>query len=261
MRTPGLVVALALPLVVGVAPAAAADGGPTVTVAVPAAGVSPDAPTAVDVAGQGFQVVQGGFGGIYVLFGWVDDPAGGSWRPSAGGISGVDYRYAVDDQARDNAGYQVFVAFPGSSTQAEANGGELAADGSWSARLTIPGATVTALDAAGDSVTVDCRTVTCGVITVGAHGVANAHNETFTPVTFADSAGAPGTPTTSPAPVPTTSAPTTPPPAVAAEPASSDRGGRGALPWLVAGAVVVLAAAAGVVQALRRRRDDPGPDQ
>ena len=31
--------------------------------------------------------------------------------------------------------------------------------------------------------TVDCRKVTCGVITVGAHGVANANNETFTPVT------------------------------------------------------------------------------
>ena len=45
-----------------------------------------------------------------------------------------------------------------------------------------PGATFQAYDRAGNVHTVDCRKVTCGVITVGAHGVANARNETFTPV-------------------------------------------------------------------------------
>ncbi|MDN5745914.1 MAG: hypothetical protein L0H31_12415, partial [Nocardioidaceae bacterium] len=32
--------------------------------------------------------------------------------------------------------------------------------------------------------TVDCTKVTCGVITIGAHGVKNAANESFTPVRF-----------------------------------------------------------------------------
>lgn len=193
--------AVAVPLTVP-ALALGAVAGPQVVVTGAdgsAAVVAADAPTTVQVAGTGFQSVAGGFGGIYVLFGWVDEAAGDGWRPSAGGESGVQYRYAVDTQSQENAGYQRFVAFPGSTTSAEANGGEVAEDGTWATDLTIPGATLTALGADGGMVEVDCRQVTCGVITFGAHGVANANNESFTPVTFgvAD-AGAGSEPTAEP---------------------------------------------------------------
>lgn len=169
-------------------PAVPADAAARVTVANEFG--NPEADTAsstvLTVSGTGFQSVQGGFGGIYVFFGWVDDPAGGTWTPSRGGVTGEDYLYVPDSEARDNQGYQRFVAFPGSDTADAANGGVLAADGTWSATLTVPGPTFQAVDRAGNPRTVDCLEVTCGVITIGAHGVTNANNETFTPVAFAD---------------------------------------------------------------------------
>lgn len=143
----------------------------------------PDAGSAstVRISGSGFQSVPKAFGGVYVFFGWVSDPSGGSWAPSRGGVSGDTYRYVPDAETAQNAGYQRFVAFPGSSTEAEANGGTIAANGTWSTDLVIPGARFEAADGG----TVDCTTVQCGIITIGAHGVRNANNETFTPVTFA----------------------------------------------------------------------------
>jgi hypothetical protein len=230
---------------------------------------APDAPTSVQVSGTGFQSVAGGFGGVYVLFGWVDPASGDGWRPSAGGVSGTQYRYAVDVQGQENAGYQRFVAFPGSTTAVEANGGVVAEDGSWATDLTIPGATLTALDADGGTVEVDCRVVTCGVITIGAHGVANANNESFTPVAF-EAAGAAdaavGGPSAEPAAEPSAAAPTAEVTAVAA-PADDDAadddaagGGSGAAPWVVAGSAAAAAVGAPVAavagaRAARRRRE------
>ncbi|MFD7307361.1 hypothetical protein [Promicromonospora sp. NPDC059942] len=150
----------------------------------------PDPGTAstVRISGSGFQSVPKAFGGVYVFFGWVSDPSGGSWAPSRGGVSGDTYRYVPDAETAQNAGYQRFVAFPGSSTEAEANGGTIAADGTWSTDLVIPGARFKAADGS----TVDCVAVQCGIITIGAHGVRNANNETFTPVTFAGSGSGSG---------------------------------------------------------------------
>lgn len=148
--------------------------------------------TPVTVSGSGFQSVPGGFGGIYVVFGWVDDPAGGSWRPSKGGVSGQDLLYVPDSESKDNAGFQRFVSYPGSDTASSANGGTIAADGTWSTTLTIPGPKVEVVGRSGAVTSIDCLTVTCGVITFGAHGVSNATNETFTPVQFVDLADAQG---------------------------------------------------------------------
>lgn len=170
-----------------VAPASA-DAGVSITSDLGSAVVSLDGPTTISVSGTGFQSIQGGFGGIYVFFGWVDDPDGGSWRPSHGGQTGVDYLYVPDSEAKDNAGYQRFVTFPGSGTASAANGGEVAADGSWELTMVVPGPMFQAVDRDGAARGVDCREVTCGVITIGAHGVANANNETFTPVDFVSSA-------------------------------------------------------------------------
>lgn len=143
--------------------------------------LDPDGATTLTVSGTGFQSVEGGFGGVYVFFGVVSD----GWRPSQGGVTGEDYRYVPDSESRNNQGYQRFVAFPGSDTEYAANGGTIAADGSWSADLVVPGSTFEARDRDGSVSEVNCLQVTCGIITVGAHGVANARNESFTPVEFA----------------------------------------------------------------------------
>lgn len=169
----------------------------TVSVAGPdgTATAAEDHATDVTVSGSGFQSIPNGFGGVYVLFGWVDDPAGGSWRPSAGGVVGEDYRYVPDAEAADNNGYQRFLAFPGGQTESSANG-TVGADGAWSVGMVIPGAVFESQDRDGRVTSVDCRRVTCGIITIGAHGVKNATNETFTPISFAAvepaAEGAPG---------------------------------------------------------------------
>lgn len=146
----------------------------------------PSYATTVTVKGRGFQSIKGGFGGIYVLFGTVK----AGWQPSKGGITGQEYFYVPDSETKDNKGFQKFVAFPGSDTEYAANGGLLKADGTWSTTMLIPGATFQATDRNGKATTIDCLKVVCGVITIGAHGVANNRNETFTPVKFASLGGA-----------------------------------------------------------------------
>lgn len=154
----------------------------------------PDYATQATVTGAGFQSIVKGFGGVYVLFGWVSSPDG-AWRPSRGGTVGEDYRYVPDSESKDNAGFQRFVAFPGSETEGAAQA-VMSRDGSWTVDLVIPSARFDHVDRAGDVIEVDCLEVQCGIITIGAHGVKNANNETFTPVRFAaagDPAGGAGT--------------------------------------------------------------------
>lgn len=151
--------------------------------------VSIDRPTTLTVKGRGFQAVKGGAGGIYVAFGWVSDPDGGSWKPSKGGRTGDDYRYVPDAESADNEGHQRFLAFPGAQTETSANG-TMSTSGSFTTTLSVPGARFSAMDRSGRSVEVDCTKATCGVITIGAHGIKSPPNETFTPVRFtASSAG------------------------------------------------------------------------
>ncbi len=191
--------ALALGGLLAAADPAAAVGGVSIAGPDGSATVSPDYATEVTVSGSGFQSVANGFGGVYVLFGWVDDPAGGSWRPSAGGLVGEDYRYVPDAESAENNGFQRFLAFPGSQTESSANG-TIGADGSWTVRMVVPGAVFESQDREGRVTAVDCRRTTCGIITIGAHGVKNATNETFTPVSFGTAAagaasGSPAAPT------------------------------------------------------------------
>lgn len=182
-----LAAAVAL-LGIGIASPASAAAGVSIDSELGGNQVRIDGQTALSVSGSGFQSIQGGFGGIYVLFGWVDDPSG-AWRPSNGGATGVDYLYVPDTEAKDNQGYQRFVTFPGSGTAAAANGGEVSADGTWNLQMRVPGATFEAIDRDGNVRAVDCREVTCGIITIGAHGVINPSNETFTPVEFVSGSG------------------------------------------------------------------------
>ncbi len=147
-----------------------------------AAVADPTYATTVKVSGAGFQSIKGGRGGIYLFFGTVK----GGWRPSQGGITGKDYFYVPDTESAKNHGYQKYVAFAGSSTAAEANGGTMSANGGWSTTMTVPGAVFKAADRNGKATTIDCTKVQCGIITVGAHGLNNANNETFTPVRFVE---------------------------------------------------------------------------
>lgn len=163
--------------------------------------VDPTYATTIRVSGSGFQAVKGGHGGIYVFFGTVKP----GWQPSKGGATGADYFYVPDSEAKANQGFQRYVAFPGSDTADSANGGVMSASGAWSTQLVVPGATFQAYDRDGDVTTIDCRRVTCGVITVGAHGVASARNETFTPVQVAAASSTPSatpSPTTAPSAAP-----------------------------------------------------------
>jgi len=137
--------------------------------------------TTLTVSGSGFQSIRGGHGGVYVWFGTVS----GGWRPSQGGVSGQDYQYIPDSESADNQGFQRYVAFPGSDTASSAHA-TMSDSGSWRTTITVPGPTFKAVGRNGAVATIDCRKVQCGVITVGAHGVKNARNETFTPVTVGE---------------------------------------------------------------------------
>lgn len=246
----GVLAALAV-VVLGQAPAAHAASNVSVTVEGRSdlvAVADPTYLTELRVTGSGFQSIVNGFGGIYVVFGWVSGPG---WQPSQGGTTGANYRYVPDDEMNPT-GYASFVAFPGSTTEAVANGGEVSTAGDWSAVLSVPGGTFTALDRNGNPTQVNCLEVQCGVITIGAHGVINSNNETFTPVNFRDlytEAGASGTVPVAPeaqaqapvAPVPATTTYVT---EVAAAPvaSSTDDGIVTILLWAVLG-VGVLALA------------------
>lgn len=220
IRATALVGAALLSLVAAVGVAAPAHAAGSITVDSDLGGnvADPDYATGITVTGSGFQSIRNGFGGVYVLFGWVSD---GSWRPSQGGHAGTDYRYVPDSEAKDNAGFQRFVAFPGSDTESAAQA-ILTDDGSFTLAMTIPGAKFTAHDRDGNLSEVDCLRTTCGIITIGAHGVSNANNETFTPIEFrapegaADAAATPGA----------TARATTPAATASAAPVAAGKGAR-----------------------------------
>ncbi len=113
----------------------------------------------------------------------------------------------------------------------------MSGNGGWSVDLAVPGPVFEAVGRNGGVRTVDCRKVTCGIITVSAHGVKNARNETFTPLKVGevyDAAPAGDASTETPAATPTptagaTSAPTTAPSAGATPPPA---GGQASAPAL-----------------------------
>jgi hypothetical protein len=142
------------------------------------AAIDPTYLTQLQLSGSGFQSIKNGHGGIYVLFGAVK----GTWQPSKGGKSGTNYFTVPDSESKNNGGYAKFVTFPGSDTADSANGGQISSGGDWSTTINVPGATFKTLDRSGKATTIDCREMSCGVITIGAHGVTNAKNETFTKV-------------------------------------------------------------------------------
>lgn len=220
-RLPVLAAAAAAAVALVTLPVAPASAVARVTIASSAGQAVADSAraTTVTVSGNGFQSIRNGHGGVYVFFGTVK----GTWQPSRGGQTGRDYFYVPDSEAKNNAGYQRYVAFPGSDTGSAANGGRMSADGGWSTSLVIPGARFQAVDRAGRATTIDCLEVTCGVITVGAHGVTNANNETFTPVSFRSGGATPTTPQASATPTAPTAPEASTSPAPSAAPAANGK--------------------------------------
>jgi hypothetical protein len=137
----------------------------------------------VKLTGKSFPTSNAGsnFGGIYVLFGWVDQ---GKWRPSQGGRSGMNYTYIPDENKNGNpAGiFQRMVNYPGNNTEPDQP--FMDKNGNWTMDFTIK---ASQFKSAHDR-TIDCYQMQCGIITVGAHGRANADAEVFTPVYFTETA-------------------------------------------------------------------------
>lgn len=140
-----------------------------------------DSDQRVDLRGTGFATSNNGssFGGAYVLFGWVDTSLGDDWGPGGGGQSGRTFAYAADGASAGT--YQSMINYPGNAT------GEgfptIGADGSWELEG-FPIQSSRFVSAQGT--TIDCYVQQCGILTIGAHGSANAGVEVFTPVYFTD---------------------------------------------------------------------------
>ena len=121
------------------------------------------------------------FGGLYVLFGWVDD---GKWRPSEGGRSGSEFTYVEDITVDGNpAGvYQSMVNYPGNTTGPEQP--FMDKNGNFTMDFTIRQSQFTSVH----DRTIDCYQMQCGIITIGAHGQQSPGGEVFTPVYFTETA-------------------------------------------------------------------------
>lgn len=134
------------------------------------------------------------FGGVYVMFGWVQP--GGGWGPSYRnsnnnqGTFGTTYTYPGDnggaDTRDDGSGLIRLVAFtPGGVSGAETDY-VMDPGGNWSTQITIHGSTYTFKNnVTGVQSNVDCTQFQCGVFTMGAHGKSSRTNELFTPINFA----------------------------------------------------------------------------
>lgn len=201
-------------------PASAGQGSGNPRLAIDQNNISPTGVTEVTVRGYDYLVPPHApgtsvFGGVYVIFGWVSNPAsfGPSQRTSSNnhGTFGESYLYpgtGGDANLRDDgSGLVRLVSFTDGGDSGVATEYHMDDEGNWVTKVKIFGSTFSAFDPrTGTTHEVDCTQVQCGVFTIGAHGKPSATNEKFTPLDFR----APAT-TTTPPPPPTTTVPTTAP--------------------------------------------------
>jgi hypothetical protein len=222
---------LAAALPASAAPTGQGSGNPTLS-ATPATNLPATGKTTVQVRGidylmptitPGTQVT----GGIYVFFGWVDQTKK-AWGPSARNINNTDgnfgrtYLYPGEGgsgETREGQSGTSFVSFTASGESGSATEYHMDSNGNWTAPVEVPGAVFTTQVPGGGTKTTDCRQVTCGIFTIGAHGKASATNEKFTPLRFAGAAGPGSTAGPSPSAQPTGSA--SPRPSSSASPTAS----------------------------------------
>jgi hypothetical protein len=196
----------ALELASGTPAASAAQGSGNPVLIVSPNKVSPSGSNTVTITGRDYLVPPHApganvFGGVYVFYGWVRP--GGKWGPSIrnsnnnDGMFGVTYSYSGDggdaSTRDDGSGIVRLVSFTVGGTSGSSTPYHMDDNGNWTTTLKIPGPTYQWSDPiSGAAHAVDCRTVQCGIYTIGAHGKASATNEKFAPITFAT----PSTPTT-----------------------------------------------------------------
>lgn len=121
------------------------------------------------------------FGGAYILFGWVDPKAENGWGPSMRGRGGFEYIYIEGEENQSMVSYPGNTTVPGYPVMDK--------NGNWETSFTIDTSRFTAFGKQ-----IDCYKMQCGVITIGAHGQANAAAEVFTPVYFNSSSQQPPAP-------------------------------------------------------------------
>lgn len=128
---------------------------PSVSVS-PASGLDPAKATTLNVSGSGFDAQANGGVGIYLAFG----AKASDYATNAGGFLIAKW---------------VHLGATVSSGQAP-----MTADGAFT--TTLPGITAKYTDGSGK--VVNCLVTQCYVVTIGAHGMVNGSQETFTPVNF-----------------------------------------------------------------------------
>lgn len=212
-RSALLASACMLAVLAGALPAAAGQAGqgsgnPTLS-ATPATGLPATSKTTITVKGVDYlmPVIQPGTqvtGGVYVFFGWVDQTK--KWGPSARNINNTDGNFGTTylypgaggsgDTREDQSGTG-FVSFTEGGESGGSTEHHMDANGNWTVPIELPGAVFTTQVPGGGSKTTDCRQVTCGIFTMGAHGKSSATNEKFTPLKFTGAATASPTPTPS----------------------------------------------------------------
>ncbi len=138
------------------------------------------------------------FGGVYLFFGWVKP--GGQWGPSwrsstsATGLFGQTYSYPGEgggaDTRDDGTGVVRLVSFTQGGESGDSTPFHMDGAGNWSADLTVRGSKFSFVDVVtGQSASVDCMVVQCGVFTIGAHGKSSRTNEQFFPINFTNAQG------------------------------------------------------------------------
>lgn len=198
------------------------------------------------------------FGGVYLFFGWVRP--GGTWGPSfrsstsTDGLFGTTFSYpgvgGGDETRDDGTGSVRLVSFTAGGESGTSTPFHMDGAGNWAADLVVRGATYSFTDVrTGQSRTVDCRVVQCGVFTIGAHGKASRTNERFVPIDFVDPTGrtiAPSAPDSAGAGGAVTSAGNVPGGPAAGAAGQPGRGGRsGTAPGAAGGPAAPDAGAAG----------------
>lgn len=181
--------------------------GTSLSSASPALSVDPTSvpasgPTTVTVRGSGYltgpyRCDASKYGGVYVLFGWVQP--GQAWGPSnrestsPRGQYGSTYVYpgagGGGETRDDGSGTVRLVAFTPGGTSGSETAFHMDPAGNWSTTITVAPSFSWSNVVTGESRSIDCTKVQCGVFTIGAHGIASATNELFVPVSFAATSG------------------------------------------------------------------------
>ncbi|WP_217135411.1 HtaA domain-containing protein [Leucobacter chinensis] len=146
-----------------------------------------DTEQTVHLKGTGFPTTAengSNFGGLYVLFGWIDPASGDTWGPGHRGVSGKTFTYSKDIEPAGT--FQSMVSYPGNTTVP----GFPMMDSAGNFEMDLP--LIASRFESQHGIDIDCYRMQCGVMLIGAHGQKQAKGEIFVPVYFTDTQDATG---------------------------------------------------------------------